>query len=161
MGILFFLPLMTMTPHTYYQLEYGSPQPDFKSAYTYIQEHIQPDDIIISPYTPLDMWYLGKSDYWIKFSLTGKSSDIAHYTQMKTEWYTNTPIIQSREHLEEITSIHTGYILVDAMFLSHTDGLYYTFLSETYELVFEKKENPTNSIWVYHFEPKTEDITNE
>lgn len=146
-----FLPLTTWTPHTHYQLEFGSPQPDFKSAYTFITQEKATDDIIISPYTPLDMWYMGQTDYWLKFSLTGKQSDLLRYSNATREWYTNTPIIHNLEQLKEITQDTHGYILVDAMFHGHTDGIYHTYLSEHYDLVYSKTISPVDSIWVYRF----------
>lgn len=151
LALALFLPLTTWTPHTHYQLEFGSPQPNFKSAYTFIAEKKTESDVIISPYTPLDMWYLGQTDYWLKFSLTGKQSDLTQYAHATHEWYTNTPIIHSPEQLKEITQKNHGYILVDAMFHGHTDGTYHTYLSEHYDLVYSKTISPVDSIWVYRF----------
>ncbi len=150
-AFLLFLPLTTWTPHTHYQLEFGSPQPDFKSAYTFITQEKKPSDVILSPYTPLDMWYLGQTDYWLKFSLTGKQSDLLQYSNATREWYTNTPIIHNLEQLKEITQDTHGYILVDAMFHGHTDGIYHTYLSEHYDLVYSKTISPVDSVWVYRF----------
>jgi 4-amino-4-deoxy-L-arabinose transferase-like glycosyltransferase len=160
-GILFFFQYLTVIPRTEYQLEFGSPQPDFKSAYSFIKNHKAAYDIIISPYTPLDMWYLGQSDYWIKFSLSGIDSELIRYEGKENEWYTNTPIIHTPEQLIDVTNNNSGYILVDSMFIGKMNTSYINIFNDRFTLVFEKKKDIMNSIWVYYFEPTNEELNDQ
>ncbi len=67
---------MILLPNKHYGLEYYTPQPDYNSAYNAIKvSGFDPDDTIISPNPYIDIIYLGKADYVIPWSLTGREDE--------------------------------------------------------------------------------------
>ena len=98
-------------PKEQYSLETFTPQPDFKSAYEYVKANMQEDDVIIDAYPALGKIYLGKVDYGLKFSLTGREVDILNQTH---DIYTGVPFI------DEITfkNLNNCWIIADELALS-------------------------------------------
>lgn len=65
-----------LLPNKHYGLEYYTPQPDYNSAYNAIKvSGFDSDDTIISPNPYIDIIYLGKADYVIPWSLTGRGDE--------------------------------------------------------------------------------------
>jgi hypothetical protein len=68
--------IFIIAPQKQYNLEYYTPQPNFKKAYLIFEKYkIKQDDVIISPTPWMDLIYIKKSDYALVWSLTGKGSD--------------------------------------------------------------------------------------
>jgi uncharacterized membrane protein len=61
----------TVAPQQEYQLGVNAPQPDFKGAYEYVNEHRDADDVIVAGWTAPGVYYAGGVDYWLAHDLTG------------------------------------------------------------------------------------------
>jgi hypothetical protein len=108
----------TMTvfiPQNIYNLEIGSPQPNFKKAYSAVQKIKTSEDLVISPYTHLSKIYLNDRGLWLPISLTGRTSEIAANTINGGDYYTGAPIIPNKESLDQILNTYHGYIIIDDM----------------------------------------------
>lgn len=105
----------TLIPVSHYKLEIGSPQPNFKGAYTAINSLKKDDDIIISPYTHLSKIYLQDRGLWLPITLTGKRDEIIRNTINNTDYYTGAPIITDGVALQTILDTSHGYIVIDTM----------------------------------------------
>lgn len=62
-------------PKAEYDLEKETPQPNFDKAYGFVKENMNKNDIVIDAYPALGYYYLGKVDYALNFSLTGKNDE--------------------------------------------------------------------------------------
>jgi len=62
-------------PQAEYDLEKETPQPNFDKAYGFVKENMNKDDVVIDAYPALGYYYLGKVDYALNFSLTGKNDE--------------------------------------------------------------------------------------
>ena len=95
----------TFIPKTNYELEALTPQPNFKEAYLFVKENLN-DEVIIDSYPVLSEIYLGKVDYGLKFSLSGRDIDIYNES---FDVYTNKPFIK----FEELSKIKSCYLIID------------------------------------------------
>ena len=65
-----------LVPRKHYALEQYTPQPNYKKVYEkIIQDGFNEEDIIVSTNPLFDIIYLGRSDYAIPWSLTGREGD--------------------------------------------------------------------------------------
>ena len=69
---------MTTTPQAEYQLGINALQPDFKSAYGYVNEHRETDDEIIAGWTAPGLYYAGGVDYWLVHDLTATNGSYVY-----------------------------------------------------------------------------------
>jgi hypothetical protein len=138
--------ITTYIPREMYDLEKGSPQPDFKKGYTIIKNIRKEGDIIISPHTHLSKIYLHDRGFWLPISLNGRTSEIAANTVNGGDYYTGAPIIPDRASLENILSTMHGYIIIDSMAK--------TRLKDTFTYII----NHPNIAPVYYEKGETDDI---
>ena len=103
----------TFIPRSYYELESLTPQPNFKEAYLFVKENLN-DEVIIDSYPVLSEIYLGKVDYGLKFSLTGRDIDIYNES---FDVYTNKPFIK----FEELSKIKSCYLIIDDLAIERID----------------------------------------
>lgn len=122
--VLFFLSVLILhqslnfLPKSHYALERGSPQPDFKQAYSIIRKIKSPTDIVISPHPHLTNIYLQEKGYWLPISLSGKSSELKKYLLYNSfDPYVNAPIIRNPKHLQQLLKTENGFIILDGMTL--------------------------------------------
>ena len=104
----------TFIPRSYYELEALTPQPNFKEAYLFVKENLN-DEVIIDSYPVLSEIYLGKVDYGLKFSLTGRDIDIYNES---FDVYTNKPFIK----FEELSKIKSCYLIIDDLAFERIDN---------------------------------------
>lgn len=104
----------TFIPRSYYELEALTPQPNFKEAYLYVKENLK-DEVIIDSYPVLSEIYLGKVNYGLKFSLTGRDIDIYNESY---DIYTNKPFIK----FEELSKINSCYLIIDDLAFERIDN---------------------------------------
>ena len=65
-----------LIPRKHYELEYYTPQPNYKKVYNKIQQNgFNENDTIVSTNPLMDIIYLGQANYAIPWSLTGKKGD--------------------------------------------------------------------------------------
>jgi hypothetical protein len=122
-------------PKSEYQLEFGSPQPDFKNAYKYILENISRGDIVLSPYTHLNRIYLGETGVWIPVTLLNDPSEIERKIINGREWYTGAPIV---DDINVYVQDNSGFIILD----SQSEGRMGVVMSEirnNKKIILEKR----------------------
>ncbi len=111
---MYFSGIFTFTPEDKYDLGVNAPWSDFKKAYTYVKENMQPGDTIVSAWTPPARFYVGKSDYWLAFDLVGTGIDSFMVSNTSREIYTNATAIKNIEMLENVRKKYeSGWIVVD------------------------------------------------
>jgi hypothetical protein len=110
---MYFSPAFTFIPKEKYDLGVNAPQSDFKKGYNYVKDNMQPDDVIVSAWTPPSQFYLGKSDYWLAFNVVGTGTDSFIISNSSLEVYTNATVIKDAKTLINITKYGRGWIVVD------------------------------------------------
>lgn len=111
---MYFSPGFTFSPKEQYDLGVNAPLSDFKKAYSYVKDSMQPDDVIVSAWTPPTLFYLGKSDFWLAFDVVGTGMDSFMLSNSSREVYTNAIAIKDVNALENITQAYgRGWIIVD------------------------------------------------
>ncbi len=111
---MYFSGIFTFNPEEKYDLGVNAPWSDFKKAYTYVKEDMQPGDAIVSAWTPPSMFYLGKSDYWLAFDVVGMGMDGFMVSNTSQEIYTNATAIKNVETLVDVREKYErGWIVVD------------------------------------------------
>ncbi len=125
--------------------------PDFKSAYQKIKSEMQPQDIIISPYTPLDKIYLGKSNYWLIFSFTERAENSKKLFNTQRDNYNGVLAIHNADELQDITDKNHGFIIADSMFVNHSTKELSDKIISSYKIFFRSGESEENRLWVFKF----------
>ena len=124
LGALLFNSYLNVLPYTRYQLESGSPQPAFNSAYAFIQSQKSPSDLVISPYADLTNIYLRKPGLLLPISLSGRSSEITGTTQGGVDYYTGAPALLDFDKFKTILETQSGFIVLDNMAENRTEKTY-------------------------------------
>lgn len=151
MIILVFYNHLNFLLKEFYPLEWDSPQPNFKEAYSIIKQDRQENDIIISPYTPLNEIYLGDKGLWLAISLTGKSAEITNNIINGKDYYTAAPVIENSDQLLNMIESQRGFIIIDEMAsirlqMQMGRSIHNPKIEEIYT-----SGNGLNKIWVYKF----------
>lgn len=105
---------LQIIPQKQFILENYTPQPDFQSAYQFLQKSLKPEDSLISPYPYMDKIYLNRSSYALVISYTGKKGDDS-ITENKQEYYSGAPEISSIGQIDSLRETGDVYILLDTM----------------------------------------------
>ncbi|MFA6446203.1 MAG: glycosyltransferase family 39 protein [Candidatus Paceibacterota bacterium] len=151
-SLLIALPHLSFFPYSYYNLELGSPQPDFRSVYGLIKQTKTADDVIISPYTHMTNIYLGEKGIWLPISLTGRASDLQRQIAKGMDHYTGAPLIENEKQLSAIIENKKGYIVLDMMATIrlrdqfNQEKLIYPKIKQIYH-----SGDGLNEIWLYKF----------
>jgi len=145
-------PEYVIKPHDFYQLENITPQPDFKTAYNVIKKAgFNQDDIIISPYTPLDKIYLGQTDYALPIALTGKPSELNALKESGFDSYNGSPLIIDAGQLENIATHRHGFLIIDDMAATRLDKDILDFIRNDLKSFWRKTPGHFSNIWIYKF----------
>ncbi len=175
---LFSYPYLQLTPSPERNLEIGSPQPNFKAAYTLIKDYCQEnnntlskeacdmsDIIIISPHPHLSQIYLNTKGYWLKMSLTGRTSEIERrivnkeeclnkgdYTEERRENYVCAPVIENEEHLIKLIEENNGFAIIDEMAKRRLlPEIPVIHNHPKTELILMLEKEKIGSLWLYQF----------
>jgi hypothetical protein len=135
-------------PQATYKLEFRTPQPDFKAAYAEIEKAGFSDkDIIISPYPAMDKVYLGRSDYWLPISLSGKSSEV----ERERSLYTGAPKFLDFDNLKPNRNY---YLVLDEMAINRLGKEFLNYLEEFHEMIYfgQTKKMSLSRIWVFRLQ---------
>lgn len=128
-----------------------TPQPDWNSAYAYIQAHRTESDIVISSHPHFNKIFLNEPGYWIQYDYLGLTSKPNTVTNGK-EYYVGAEIVSGLPALEQITKNKHGFVIFDYM---ATDGKIPSdtlqYISQNMQQVFYKKTNIFSQVWVYQF----------
>ncbi len=162
--ILFFLTYQgILVPKDFYSLEADdpttlkrkyyayTPQPDFKSAYAYIKDHLKPTDLIISTQPQFNKIYLQQPGYWLAYDYLGRDRFDPASLDAR-EHYVNAEIIHSLEELTKAIDGTHGYIVLDSMAVDNRIPLkIIRFIQSHSGLVFYDERHSYSQIWVYQF----------
>ncbi len=116
-------------PKAEYDLEKFTPQPNFDKTYGFVKNNLD-NKTIIDAYPSLADFYLGKIDYGLKFSLTGREIDIKNES---FDIYKNVPFID----LGKLKSLNNCYLIVDNLAISRINPELRTFITNDMKLVEE------------------------
>lgn len=105
---------LQILPQKQFLLENYTPQPDFRSAYEFLQKSLKPEDSLISPYPYMDKIYLDRPSYALALSYTGKE-DNESITGDKKEYYSGAPEISSIGRINSLREKGDVYIILDTM----------------------------------------------
>ena len=146
LGLAIFTDDFVFIPQKEYNLESGTPQPNFAKAYSYIRSKIKPNDIIISGFPAVDKYYLQKADYWIAFSLTGlKSSNYYLDKSIVSEKYANATILRNASELQAITQNSSGWVILDNLAWRRIDDSFKDYIS--HNLTFHQDASERKDVW--------------
>lgn len=138
-GMMIFLVVsinvISLQATAFVNLEPGSPQPDFKSAYSYILENRNEGDIVISPYPHMTSIYTGSSGYW----LANYTQDNNKWFPKETDFYTGARGIRSIDELLDLMRVSSGYLVIDS-------PIQVRIGQEDMSRIFD--ETPTRKFWI-------------
>lgn len=145
----------TFIPKSDYLLESGSPQSDFKGAYHAIQKKYNSDSVILTPYPYMNQIYLGTPGLWLPISMTRNPAELEQrILPGNREYYTGTPIIESKEQLKNILTQNDGFIMLDHMAASRVTSEWIDMmLDPMYATPIYKNIQPGHEIIVFQFPP--------
>lgn len=136
-------------PKTFFALEEYTPQPNFNKAYAVLRDVIKPGDIIVSAYPFMDQIYLGRSDYALALSYTGREGDLS-VTGEHREYYSGAPEVLSITKIKELAMQSDVYIVLDDMALERVDTKYIDFIQGNTELFWSDAVASGQSLFIYH-----------
>lgn len=111
-ALLVVLPSLTLVPQAGYDLGPNAPQPDFKTAYSYVDSHDRPDDVLVAGWTAPALYYHGSVDYWLVHDLTG--TDQVWTTADRREVYTGAELVPNASALRRTIDCYPrGWVVFD------------------------------------------------
>lgn len=124
------------------------PQPDWNGAYSYIEQHLQANDIVITTEPPFNKIFLGQPGYWLRYSYNGKTYMPENGDK---EFYVGATIVRDTAGLQSLVSSTHGFIVIDyyAEHLVPKDIV--SYIETNLQEVFHEKTNSYSSISVYQF----------
>ncbi|MFA6094870.1 MAG: glycosyltransferase family 39 protein [Candidatus Paceibacterota bacterium] len=138
-AIILLMHHIVIKPRDTYTLEFGSPQPDFAAAYSYIQKTSRTSDVIISEYPVLTNLYLNKKGTWLPISLTGRLEEINEKTIHGTDRYVAAPRIYSAIDLQNILTQQKGYVVFDTLAFARLSPEYISLIRSKTEEVYSAR----------------------
>lgn len=142
---------VTIVPRSEYSFDRGYIQPDFKSAFLYMKENMQPGDVVISPYSHLHEIYLGKPGLHLVMNLRNKSYE--DQTETENAFNAVAPLVNGLPAFKDAVSKNHGFVFFDAMAYNHLEDYMYALtgmkgVSKAYE---KGKDILDDMIRVYRF----------
>ncbi len=140
-------------PKEKFVLERYTPQPDFKSAYKYLKNNASQNDFIVSAYPYMDLIHLGKSDYAIPFSYSGRKEDVV--AKEEKEYYSGVKKLyrpKKTDPVEELIKLQyreNVYVILDIMAFSRISDDLQDYLDSKNEFVFRSEDSREQQIYVY------------
>ena len=157
-GVAVFSHDFVFIPQKEYRLEFSTPQPNFAKAYSFIEANMGANDVIISGFPAVDNYYLGKADYWLEFSLSGRKSDLVRYRINGTnnEVYANATIINNLDSFKNITSSGRGWVVLDKLSARRINSNITKFIASnlTYYPEASEDKDAWSGIKVYGWDSK-------
>ncbi len=138
-------------PKPIYALDTLIPNPNFNQAYQRIKETIKPSDLVISPYIPLDVAYLGRSDYWLMMSFSGKPIELASIKYFPYDSYHKKPALKNLDELKQLMKNNHGYIIIDDLARGRLGYTFCDYIETHSQNIYTDINKPNSSIWVYRF----------
>jgi hypothetical protein len=129
----------------------STPQPDWNSAYQYIQDNMLTDEVIISSMPQFNRIFLGTPGYWIQYSYADQGENMDRNNDNK-EFYVGAHILHNLSELQALTSSTTGYIVLDQMAKEKISPDIIEYIEHNTTQVFAKETNTYSKLWVYKFD---------
>ena len=147
---------IVIIPQDKYLLEKGTPQPNYKKAYSKIKQNgFKENDIVISSNPTMDLIYLGKVNYTIRWSLTGREGD--DMFENGKDVYTGALKLYGRdgyggmEKIKKLQHKNNVYVIIDSLALRRMNPkLREGLLASDKTTLLEEKGNG-NGIAVFFF----------
>jgi len=132
LGLTIYAGGFNFTPQRIYYLEPMAPQPDFKQAYSFINQNMKDNDIVIDTWPAVGKFYLrGAPDYWLAFDIAGLKSDYCVGEDKSREIHTNTPCIKNLEMLKNVKEENpSGWLVIDGLAQSRLPPSTMKFIEE-------------------------------
>ena len=107
----------SFVPQSDYYLETTAPQPDYKRAYNFINDHLNEGDNIIDTWPVLGSFYLASPpDFWLAFDITGTGDVYCMGDTYSHERYTNIYCIKNTGELEAaVNAMPGGWLVIDGL----------------------------------------------
>ncbi len=142
-------------PKKHYELEMGTPQPNYKKVYKKIKKNgFKKEDIIVSGNPIMDLIYLNKIDYVIRWSLTGRKGD--DMFKNGQDMYTRAQKLYSRdgrggiEKIKKLQHKFNVYVVLDSLALHRMNPkLREDIIHSNGRIIFKEKGH--NGVVVYFF----------
>jgi hypothetical protein len=145
-------PSLAFIPRSFYGLEMGSPQPDFKTAFRHIRENMREGDSVISSFPHLHKIYLGQKGIWLAESLTGDPTEVGRKTVDGKDYYVGAPVISSADSFKEFLRSHAGFVLFDGTTFPRSEDYHYALLGSGKAIKVLELSRPARSkVWLYRF----------
>jgi hypothetical protein len=103
-------------PHShYYHFDPTIQQPDFKKAYSFVEENRNEGDIVIDAWPVVGVIYLNKTpDYWLQWDTSGMHIKVLENGEPR-EGYIGVPVIESLDKLKWVIGENErGWIVIDS-----------------------------------------------
>jgi hypothetical protein len=114
LAVLLLLPSLTVVPAAGYELGPNAPQPDFASAYAYVDANDRPDDVLVAGWTAPALYYHGRVDYWLAHDLT--SADRTWTTDDGVEVYAGAVPVENATELRAVVGCNPrGWLVIDGI----------------------------------------------
>lgn len=124
-------------PKAEYNLEKETPQPNFEKAYNFVKENKDKNDIVIDAYPALGYYYLGKVDYALNFSLTGKEDE---EKLVETDVYRNLTLVD----INTLKELDDYWIVLDKLALRRLNEEERKYILN---LTFYEKASEDKNLW--------------
>ncbi len=128
----------------------STPQPDWNSAYEYIELNQKEGDIIISSHPHFNKIFLKQPGYWIKYDYLGFEKTTSRVIDDR-EYYVGAKVIDDLAEFEAITGENHGFIVFDGMAIGRMPEDILVAMEQDMELVYHKQSGTVSEIWVYRF----------
>jgi hypothetical protein len=139
----------TLAPTEHYELEFQTPQPDFKAAYTWLLHNAPENATIVASYGPMAELYYGRPDYVLDFSLSGIPNTSMRYLNKSYDKYIGVDVLNNRSFIG-LTEDKGGYIVIDALAKRRINATMASSLSRM-ELVYAGSKDRWSEVWVYRW----------
>lgn len=119
LGLTVYSQSFNFVPQSIYY-ESMAPQPDFRHAYTFVNQNIEEGEIVIDTWPALGTYYLKSyPDYWLSFDIAGTMVDYCVGEDKSRELYTNTLCIKNLEMLKNVMEENpSGWLVIDSLAIS-------------------------------------------
>jgi 4-amino-4-deoxy-L-arabinose transferase-like glycosyltransferase len=143
--------MFTLIPQKDYNLEYMTPQPDFKSAYNYIKGNYNEDSIVIASYSTFAKIYDVNVDYALEITLSRiPGSTIKACRECDYDLYSKMPLILDAKQLNTLIKTNKqGFIIVDTMSSLRILDKEVKKIIQNQTILFQKDNGINSKITVY------------
>jgi 4-amino-4-deoxy-L-arabinose transferase-like glycosyltransferase len=152
LGLTVYSSGFNFTPQNVYYLEPMAPQPDFKRAYSFINQNVRAGDIVIDTWPAVGSFYLRRApDYWLAFDIAGLKQDYFIGEDKSRELYTNALCIKNLEMLAGVLDENpSGWLIIDGLARFRLPSNIIEFIKQNMTYYEQgSSRNRAGDVWVY------------